>query len=300
MQPVSTLNIDKHAIIPRLDADTCGESPFWSQVEQAWYWSDIPAGRIQRWHPASDHFDRWQLPEQTGCVVQREDGRLLIAGESGLFTLDTTSGNFNRILDVQFPTSGMRFNDGKCDRAGRLWVTSFMMASDKRPIGSLFRFDERGLVECIAGGFMTPNGMAFSPDNRTLYISDSHADVRKVWAIDYDLASGSLGERRLFIDMHDFAGRPDGASIDAEGGYWVAGMDAGCIYRFTPSGQLDRIVELPVRHPTMPVFGGAAMDEVFVTSLKRGNIPVEQDPHAGKVLCFQLGNRGIAEVPFRG
>ncbi|GAA5163227.1 SMP-30/gluconolactonase/LRE family protein [Viridibacterium curvum] len=300
MQPFSTLSIEKHTIISRDDTDTCGESPFWSQKDQAWYWSDIPAGRIQRWHPASGQFDRWQLPEQTGCVVQREDGRLLIACESGLFTLDTASGNFTRIADIAFPASGMRFNDGKCDRAGRLWVTSFMMASDKRPIGSLFCYSNGILREVIAGGFMTPNGMAFSPDNRTLYISDSHADVRKVWAIDYDIASGTLGERRLFVDMRDFAGRPDGATVDTEGGYWVAGMDAGCIYRFTPAGQLDRVVNLPVRHPTMPAFGGPAMDEVFVTSLKRGNIPVEQDPDAGKTLCFSIGNKGIAEVPYRG
>lgn len=300
MQINTPLLIDSTSIVARSGTDGCGESPFWSQRDCAWYWSDIPAGRIHRWHPATNGFTNWTLPEQTGCVVQHQDSQLVIAAETGIFQLDPQSGATTRLADVQFPSAGMRFNDGRCDRAGRFWVTSFMMSSNKQPIGSLYCYAQGILREVIAGGFMTPNGMAFSPDNRTLYISDSHADVRKVWAIDFDLASGALGERRLFVDMATFKGRPDGATVDTEGYYWVAGMDAGCIYRFSPAGALDRTVELPVRHPTMCSFGSSDMKAMFVTSLKRANVPTEQDPLAGSVLHFTAGFCGIAETPFAG
>jgi len=294
------ITVGADAIVPLPFTNGCGESPFWSPAEQAFFWVDIPAGKIHRWSVADRTSASWQLPEQIGCIARQYDGNILAACESGIFSasLQSAEPNVFKQADIVHPAPAMRFNDGRCDRLGRLWVTTFMTSSDKRAVGGLFRYTSAGLSECLLNGFMTPNGMAFSPDNRTLYIADSHASIRKVWAIDFDMAEGTLGERRLFVDMAGYAARPDGAAVDTEGCYWVAGMDGGCIFRFTPQGALDRVIHLPVRHPTMCAFGGADMKTMFITSLKRSTIAADLDPHAGSVLLIDPGAQGIAEVAF--
>lgn len=287
------------ALLPLTFRDSCGESPFWSARDGAFYWADIPAGRIHRWRPGETDAQTWQMPEQVGCIVEHSAGGLLAACETGIDHVKLEPAfTHERRANIQHPASAMRFNDGRCDRHGRLWVTTFMMSSDKHPIGGLFCYSPAGLSGPHLDGFMTPNGMAFSPDNRTMYISDSHASVRKVWAVDFDLDNGTLGARRLFIDMAAFKGRPDGAAIDTDGCYWVAGMDDGCIYRFSPSGELDHIVRVPMKHPTMCSFGGPDMKTMFVTSLKRDTTPAHEDPFAGSTLCFESSAQGIAEIPY--
>jgi len=300
MNKPSEVAIGPEAIIPLPFSNGCGESPFWSSADEAFFWVDIPAGLIHRWSPTDRESASWKLPEQVGCIARQRSGGMLAACESGIYSalLQSTPAAIVKQIDIDHPAPGMRFNDGRCDRLGRLWVTTFMTNVDKRPVGGLFRYTPKNLSECLLDGFMTPNGMAFSPDNRTLYIADSHASIRKVWAVDFDLEDGALGERRLFVDMAGYAGRPDGAAIDTEGCYWVAGMDDGCIMRFTPQGVLDRMVRLPVRHPTMCAFGGTDMKSMFITSLRRSNVPPELDPFAGNVLYINPGAQGIAEVAF--
>jgi L-arabinonolactonase len=300
MNPHSEVTIGPDAIVPLPFSNSCGESPFWSAVDDAFFWVDIPAGQIHRWSPADNTSASWQLPEQIGCIARQTDGNMLAACESGIYSASLQSAQATAVkqVGIEHPAPDMRFNDGRCDRRGRLWVTTFMMSSDKRPVGGLFRYTREGLSQPLMDGFMTPNGMAFSPDNRTLYIADSHASVRKVWAVDFDLEDGVLGNKRLFVDMAGYAARPDGAAIDTQGCYWVAGMDDGCILRFTPGGVLDRVLRLPVRYPTMCSFGGKDMKSMFITSLKRSNIAAELDPLAGQVLCIDPGAQGIAEEPF--
>ena len=295
------LIISPDVIVPAAERNSCGESPFWSAMDNSFQWVDIPAKRIHRWRLGESACDTWQLAEQAGCIARQSGGGVLAACESGLFsvTLEATPGVTLRAAFTH-PAEGMRFNDGKCDRAGNLWVSNFMMSADKRPVGALFRYTKEGLSAPKLDGFMTPNGMAFSPDNRTLYISDSHTAVRKVWAMNFDLDSGALGERRMFVDMAQYKGRPDGASIDTDGCYWVAGIDDGCIMRFTPSGKLDRILRLPVKYPTMCAFGGADMKTMFVTSLQRAGAEAAADPLGGSVLCFEVQAQGIPEVAFAG
>lgn len=302
MSGATEITIGPEAIVASSLRNTCGESPFWSAPDQAFFWADIPAGRIHRWRPAEEVDANWQLPEQVGCIARQRDGGILAACERHIYSvvLGESEAQLTQRANIEHPAPNMRFNDGRCDRQGRLWVTSFVMSGDKQPVGALFRYTPEGLSGPLMTGFMTPNGMAFSPDNRTLYIADSHASVRKIWAVAFDLEHGVIGERRLFVDMAGSAARPDGAAIDVDGCYWVAGMDAACILRFTPQGVLDRIVRLPVRHPTMCSFGGRDMKEMFVTSLRRPNVAAEEDPWAGSVLRFDPHAQGIAEVAFNG
>jgi sugar lactone lactonase YvrE len=194
---------------------------------------------------------------------------------------------------------GMRFNDGRCDRQGRYWSGTMVMDA-VRPDGRLYRYDaQQGLSAPVVSDLVTQNGLSFSPDGRTMYLSDSHASRQLIWAFDYDTNDGVPSNRRLFVDMNAYPGRPDGAAIDSDGCYWIAGNDAACLLRFTPDGKLDRKLDLPVSKPSMCAFGGANLDTLLVTSIKPGFTPDDKD--AGSVLLVRApGLSGFAETPFAG
>jgi sugar lactone lactonase YvrE len=222
--------------------------------------------------------------------------------ESGLFHLhlqpDGTT-HATPLATAPHSAAGMRFNDGRCDRAGRFWASTMvrdmsLAAAD----GALFRVDGAGLSAPQVGGLLTGNGLAFSPDNRVMYLSDSHPKARRVWAFDLG-ADGTLANRREFVDMNQHPGRPDGAAMDAEGCYWVCGNDAGQVHRFTPDGRLDRSIHLPVSKPAMCSFGGPGMEWMFVTSIPPATPAAGFDASLdGAVLLLRPGVRGLADVPF--
>jgi sugar lactone lactonase YvrE len=189
----------------------------------------------------------------------------------------------------------MRFNDGRCDRQGRLRAGTMVadMGLAARA-GRLYALEREGLRE-LQDGFITPNGMAFSPDGRIMYLSDSHPQVRTVWACDYDTATGTPGPRRLFTDFAGIPGRPDGAAVDADGCYWVCGNDAGLVHRFTPDGRLDRSLAVPVKKPAMCAFGGAGLDTLFVTSIRPEGIALADQPLAGGIFALRPGVPGLPE-----
>jgi sugar lactone lactonase YvrE len=145
-----------------------------------------------------------------------------------------------------------------------------------------------------------PNGLAFSPDGRTMYLSDSHPSVQAIWAFDYDIDSGTPHNRRLFVDMNIHPGRPDGAAIDVDGCYWICGNDAGQIHRFTPEGRLDCSLTVPVKKPTMCAFGGPNLDTLYVTSIRPDGIDLTDQPLAGGVFAVNPGVCGLEEPHFNG
>jgi sugar lactone lactonase YvrE len=192
---------------------------------------------------------------------------------------------------------GMRFNDGRCDRQGRFWSGTMHMDSvNSLREGALFRLDAGQLSGPVVDGLLVQNGLAWSPDGRTMYLSDSHYQVQQVWAFDYDVATGQPSNRRLFVDMRPLPGRPDGAAIDTDGCYWICGNDAGCVLRFTPQGVLDRRIDVPMAKPSMCSFGGPALDELMVTSISAGQ--PDDDAWAGATLILRPGAQGIAETAY--
>jgi sugar lactone lactonase YvrE len=146
-------------------------------------------------------------------------------------------------------------------------------------------------------GLIVQNGLAWSPDGKTMYLSDSHASSRLIWAFDYDINSGTPSRRRVFADLHAYRGRPDGAAMDVDGCYWSCANDAGCLLRFTPAGKLDRVIELPLRKPSMCAFGGDRLETMIVTSISL-NGPAD-DAAAGLVLRLNPGVAGMPETPLR-
>jgi sugar lactone lactonase YvrE len=164
--------------------------------------------------------------------------------------------------------------------------------------GCVYSYQNNSGLSKLMDGFITPNGMAFSPDGSTMYLSDSHPSVQSVWAFDYDTTTGTPSNRRLFIDMKPLPGRPDGAAVDADGCYWICGNDAGLIHRFAPAGKLDRSLAVPVKKPAMCAFGGPGLDTLFVTSIRPEGIDLSDQPLAGGVFALRPGVRGLPEPMF--
>jgi sugar lactone lactonase YvrE len=294
----------EHVAFTQVEGVRCGvgESPVWHAGEGAWYWVDIPAKRIWRLDYASGALRHWAAGEMVACIAPRAGGGLIAGMETALFALDLLADGSVAATRLAAPPElvpGMRFNDGRTDRQGRFWAgTMWMDMAAAKPAGCLYRYDARGLSAPLVADLVTQNGLAWSPDGRTMYLSDSHPTRRRVWTFDYDVDAGVPHNRRLFADMAARAGRPDGAAMDSDGGYWVAGNDGASLLRFAPDGRLDREVAVPFPKPAMPCFGGPDLDTLLVTSIPAPGR--EDEPLAGAVVLLRPGVRGVVEVPFGG
>lgn len=280
-----------------------GESPVWDAQRQCLFWVDIPGRALWCWNASSGRARQWATPEMTGCVALADGseatphGRWVAAMQTGVALLTPSESGLldhETLTKVQHPQGGMRFNDGRCDRQGRLLAGTMVMdMSLGAPVGSLYAMDG-ARIRTLLEGFITPNGLAFSPDGQTMYLSDSHPSVQTIWAFDYDSDTGTPHNQRVFVDMKPLPGRPDGAAVDAEGGYWICGNDAGLVHRFTPDGRLDRSLPVPVKKPAMCAFGGSGLDTLFVTSIRPGG-DLSDQPLAGGVFALRPGVRGLDE-----
>ena len=275
-----------------------GESPFWHAAEARLYWVDIDGRKIHRTDPASGTDEVMDLPEQVGCIAPRAGGGLVAALENGCALIDgwgVAPRPFGPAVLADTPEQ--RFNDGRVDAAGRLWVGS--LTSDKaNPAATLYRLDPDGLLTEIFGGLTTSNGAAFSPDGRTFYHADT--PTHAIHAYDVDAAAGTLGNGRIFHQFEFGNGRPDGAAVDAEGCYWSALWDGWRIVRFSPAGELLGTIELPVQRPTMLAFGGPDLQTAFVTSAGK-NLSDEEckaQPNAGGIFTFRVDVPGLIQQDF--
>jgi sugar lactone lactonase YvrE len=282
-----------------------GESPLWCAAESALYWVDIEGRGLHRWQAGSGRIEHWHTAARIACIALHAGGGLVAAMERSLFRLRPKADGLlgaSRLAGTAHAQPGMRFNDGRCDRAGRFWVGTMVMdMALAAPAGVLLRLDATAagpaLSPALVADLLVPNGLGFSPDGRTMYLSDSHPAVQQVWA--FDLADdGTPTRRRSFVDMRQHPGRPDGAAVDTDGGYWICANDGGAVHRFTPGGRLDRTIALPVSKPSMCAFGGARLDELYITSIRPAQVPAAEADLAGGLFVCRPGAQGIAETPY--
>lgn len=282
-----------------------GESPVWRAAEQALYWVDIPAHSVYRWSALDGSVSHWEAPQAISCLAPSRWANLWIGGaETGVVLLRLQPGapiSCELLATAAHAQEHMRFNDGKCDRQGRFLAGT--MVWDGRPgagdsVGALYQYGFDRKLRPLLQGFKKPNGLAFSPDGTTMYLSDSHPEQRMVWAFDYNLQTGTPENRRPFIDMRAFEGRPDGAAIDADGCYWICGTDAGLVHRYTPKGRLDCSVKLPIAKPSMCAFGGSDLRTLYITSMRNSAVS-DPSAHDGGVFAIHLANaQGLSEPEF--
>ncbi len=277
-----------------------GESPLWSGEQQCWYWVDIPARQIWTYHPASQHSRHWQCAEMVANLAFATGGGLIAGMESGIFHLTLEQDGqvtASKLATLPEAAPGIRFNDGRCDRQGRYWSGSmFMDMTAARAIGNLYRYTATdGLSAPFVQQLLTQNGLAWSPDGKTMYLSDSHPQRQLIWAFDYDTDTGTPHQQRLLVDMQSMPGRPDGAAVDTDGCYWICANDGAAVMRFTPKGKLDRLITLPMKKPAMCSFGGDKLDEMLITSINPA--PDKADNWNGHSILIRPGAQGIAETP---
>lgn len=279
--------------------DRVGESPVWDARLQALWWVDIESRLVRRWTQATGALQAWRLPERIGCIALADDGRVIAAMESRIAAArlgEDGSVVLEDLAQIHHPAQGMRFNDGRCDTSGRLWVGTMLMdQAQNRALGGLYCLDERGLSGPHVEGLYTANGSGISPDGKTFYLSDSHPLSQQVWAFDFDVERGQLSGRRPFLDMRDMPGRPDGAAVDSQGNYWICGNDAGQVHCISQQGALLRSLSVPFSKPAMCCFGGPELSTLFVTSIVPADALLDPQGLSGSVVALQPGATGQPE-----
>jgi sugar lactone lactonase YvrE len=276
-----------------------GECPLWHMRENALYWVDTRRPALQRLN-ADGSVKIWQMPHKIGSFVFRKKGGLIAAMQIGFCKLDLDPLTVRPIVDPEPDKPRNRLNDGKCDRKGRFWCGS-RDPTDDNPGGSLYRLDSDFRCVKMDSGFIISDGMAFSPDDRSLIFGDSSGEV--IYRYDFDLEAGTIANRRDFLRTEGVPWHVDGATFDTEGYYWCALIRDGAVGRFSPDGRLDRLVRLPVQHPTMCNFGGDNLDILYITSGHIFLTPEEKtvQPLAGSLFAVHgLGVRGVPEPFFAG
>jgi len=283
-------------------ADILGEVPLWCERTRKLWWVDVRRPALQSYEPATGRHVAIRLPPElvTGSIALRESAGFVLATAAGLYTYDPALPEPPRpIAHPEEGKAGMRLNDGKCDRAGRFWVGS-MHDQKREPLGTLYCLEPDGRCRTVFDGFVLPNAICWSLDDRTMYFADTHRQV--IWAYDYDIDDGAVSGRRVFKDWTHQAGRPDGATVDAEGYLWNCMVATGQLVRLAPDGRVDRTIQLPVTNPTCPAFGNDDLSLLYITSHSQ-RMSAEQharEPLAGALLALDVGVRGVPEPRYRG
>jgi sugar lactone lactonase YvrE len=282
-----------------LDAKaTLAEGPCWDSQRRLLHWVDIDEGRLHTCDPETRQ-DRAVLVQQPiGAAVLRHTGGLLLALRDGFFRFDPATEACVPLADPEAHLPDNRFNDGKCDPAGRFWAGTMGRAPN---LGSLYCLDTDLVVHRRVEGVSISNGLAWSPDERVMYYVDSR--TRAVSAFDYDKATGQIEGRRVVIRIPDGMGLPDGMSIDEAGMLWIALWDGGAVGRWNPAtGELLDQIPLPVSRPTSCAFGGTDLDQLYITSARAGLSAdaLARQPLAGGIFRCTPGVRGGPAWDFLG
>jgi sugar lactone lactonase YvrE len=276
-----------------------GEGPTWDERSNTLAWVDIMGNTVHVYDPVTGAERAVDVGQPVGAAVLREGGGLALALQTGFGLLDANLDNLRLVAEVEADVPTNRMNDGKCDAAGRFWAGT--MAFEVVPgAGGLYRMDANYQVSRMLTGVNLSNGLDWSADNQTMFYVDS--TTQGIDTFEFDLERGLLGERRRLISIPPEVGLPDGMTLDAEGGIWVALHGAGKIHRYLPDGSLDRVIRVPARMVTCPAFGGADLGDLYITSMTYGMSAreLEEQPLAGAIFRCRPGVRGKLPNRFGG
>lgn len=278
-----------------------GESPLWSPADQMLYWVDVRNPMIHALDPATGERRRWRVQTEIGSIGLAAGGRLVAGTRMGFAYVGLEDGAFEEICDPEGDgrLNRVRLNDGKVDRRGRFWCGG-MEDPGMGEVASLYRLDAGGAARRMAGPVRIANALCWSPDDRTMYFSDSPTGV--VWAYEFDAAAGEIANRRVFVEIAGGDGLPDGATTDAAGFVWIALMRGGAVRRYDPDGRLEREIAFPASLTTCPAFGGPGLSTLYVTtaSTRFEAADFEREPDAGSLFAVETDATGVPEPVFGG
>ncbi len=277
-----------------------GEGIIFDRRRARLYWVDILAGLVFEADPASGEIRSWNVGQPVGCVALSVDtDRLLVGLRDGFAFLDTATGRVSPVVDPEPDRPDNRLNDGACDPVGHFWAGTMRMGGPQpgdEPAGALYRLDADLHSTRVLNGFHIVNGLAFSPDGKTMYVSET-VGTPKVWAFDYDVEEGVPSNRRVFIEAESMGLHPDGATVDEEGGYWIADAGGWRVLRFTPDGRVEKEIPMPVEKPSKVAIADGTL---FITSLNIGLSSGTTQPQAGCLFACPVAQKGISAPPFAG
>lgn len=304
-----------------------GESPFWHPVEQMLYWVDINGKHLWRFDPADGSSHSWAMPSEPGCIAPARFGNsnaqgarraMVIALRDGIYRADQWGAPLQRLAQPLHDPAVTRFNDGKADPAGRFWVGTVSEPRDAAE-AQLFSLDTHlprpWALQQRAGKATVANGLAWSPDARTMYWTDTTSHTIRAW--DWDAATGNMTRERIFkrwpgkpagwqpgskASEAAYGGRPDGAAVDVQGNYWVAMFEGGRVLQISPAGEVLADIAVPARCPTMPCFGGADFQTLYLTTARHGRPAAELAlyPDSGCVFSMRVEVPGLPVNFFMG
>jgi sugar lactone lactonase YvrE len=289
-----TLKAVEHILSIRCEL---GEGPIWHPEQEKLYWVDILANTIHTYHPDSKTHHSMVFPDHICAMGIRKKGGMVLATRKHFAFWDGASGNLEFIEEIEADKGANRFNDGAVDRLGCFWAGTI---SPGEANGQLYRLNPDLTVDAMIRGVRTSNGLGWSPDNRTMYFTDS--PLKTIFAYDFDPETGAISNRRPHIHTPDEPGVPDGLTVDREGCIWSARWDGYRITRYTPDGEEDRVVEMPVARPTSIAFGGPDLRELFITTAWMGYSPsrIQEEPQAGDLFSVKVDVPGFPEPVFLG
>jgi sugar lactone lactonase YvrE len=276
-----------------------GEGPVWDFRAARLYFVDILRGLVHQYDPALGESRVYDVHTMVGAVAPTDSGGLVLAVRDGFARLDLDTGRVRPIAAVESARPDARMNDGKCDPAGRFWAGT--MALDERPnAGALYRLDPDGGVRTMLRGVTVSNGLDWSADGRLMYFIDT--PTQSVDVFDFDVATGTIANRRTMVRIPPDEGAPDGLTLDADDGIWVSLWAGGAVHRYAPDGTLDRVLRLPVTHPTSCAFGGGDLGDLYITTATVALTSDERkaQPFAGRLFRCRPGPRGRAAHRFAG
>jgi sugar lactone lactonase YvrE len=293
-----------------------GESPFWHPQEQTLYWVDIAGKTLHRCNVFMGTVESWRMSAplelEPGCIAPAAGGGLVIALRDGIYRARSWGGALERLAAAGHDTATTRFNDGKCDALGRFWAGTIYEPRDAQQ-AALFCL-QGGALQRMVDGATVGNGLAWSPDSRTLYWSDTTAHLIRAW--DWDAAGNALSAPRVFMQFPlkpagwapgqpgqpAYGGRPDGAAVDSEGNYWVAMFEGARVLKLSPAGELLAEIATPMMCPTMVCFGGDDLQTLYLTSACHGRPAAElvAMPLSGAVLSRRVDVPGLPVNFFAG
>lgn len=277
-----------------------GEGPSWDSRNRVLYWVDIFRGIVHVYDPDESKDKVVQAGHYVSSVVPRKSGGVAVTLQHGFYTLDLEEGRPTLLAEVEKSLTGNRFNDGKCDPAGRFWAGT-MDIGEKSPFGALYVLEGGKDVKKVLEAVTISNGLGWSPDKRTMYYIDT--PTRCISAFDYSERTGEIENRRTAIDMSDQPGYPDGMTVDEEGMIWVAHWGGGRVTRFDPrTARALEHVEIPASQVTSCCFGGEGLRQLYVTTARGGldSDAVTKEPQAGGLFMFEPEVRGLPTFAFDG
>lgn len=280
--------------------NTLGEGVIWDAIGAAAWWTDIDGSKLYRYDPAHKQLDHWSTPERLGSFALVADSDYLICGFASGFAYFNPHNP--QIVDLQWlqkteqDNPDTRLNDGRADRQGRFWAGSMVESGDQGG-GALYCLDQQLQVTSKVSGLSISNGLCWSPDSTVMYHTDTPS--RRINAYDFDATTGAIANQRCLVRTEKGC-FPDGSTVDSEGYIWNAQWGASQVVRYSPAGEVDFILPLPVSQPTCVAFGGPQLDRLFVTSATQGfdQQALLAEPEAGNVLVFQTNITGTPDSRF--